>query len=114
MLPDTRLDNAPLTVPATTTPVSSNSATDPINTKDSRLRTLRIGRSGISDRRRATRRNPPATAMPIISTRNSQPIGDLLNACRLLKMPLRVRNVAKLHQPKLAMARASAVFFSTP
>ena len=49
---------------------------------------------------------------PVINARNSQPMGDLLNACRLLKMPLRVRNVAKLHRPKVAMAKARAVFFS--
>ena len=36
-------------------------------------------------------------------------MGEALNACRLLKMPLRVRNLAKLQSPNVANASAKAV-----
>jgi hypothetical protein len=45
------------------------------------------------------RRVIPLANRTLINTKNIQPIGDSLNACTLLKMPLRVRNVAKLHKP---------------
>ena len=41
-------------------------------------------------------------------------MGDWLKACRLLKSPLRVRKVAKLHSPNVAIASPRVVFFSPP
>ena len=62
-------------------------------------------------RRHRDERRAATTSSNVISTKNIQPIGDWLKACTLLKMPLRVRNVAKLHRPKVAIARARAVLF---
>ena len=42
----------------------------------------------------------------IMKPRNSHPIGDSLKACRLLKMPLRVRKVAKLHIPNVVIVKS--------
>ena len=63
-----------------------------------------IGLSGVMATRRRTRRTAVATANATISSRNIQPIGDWLKACKLLKMPLRVRNAAKLQAANVATA----------
>ena len=58
--------------------------------------------------------NNPTNTNATIPTRNIQPIGDWLNACRLLKMPLRVRKVAKLHSAKVVAASRMVVFLNAP
>ena len=112
--PKRRFDTGAARVPSQATAASSNRATMEISTAASRAQTLWIGDCGRSSARRSTITNPPPRARPIIRARNIQPIGDWLNACRLLKKPLRVRKVAKLHKPKVAVASARAVFFSDP
>ena len=85
-------------VPRTAMLAKRTSATMPISTKASRLQTLVSGLSAA----RAARRRIISAAWPAVTTtiqaRNIQPIGDWLKAWRLLKTPLRVRKVAKLHK----------------
>ena len=107
-------DNAVLIVPAIVTAVINSNAKVESSTKASRLRMLFMRFSGVSCvRRRKTSTAPPA-ANASIRTRKSQPMGDWLKAGRRLKIPLRVRNVAKLHSPKVAMASETAVFLKAP
>ncbi len=108
-----RPDKAVLNVPAKAVAASSSRASVASSTNASRLTTLPIGRRGLSAARRTTKPATPAIAKPIMNTKNSQPIGEALKACKLLKTPLRVRNVAKLHTANVAIARQIAVFFNT-
>ena len=89
----------------------STSATIEMSTSASRAQMLGMGSSAVRTDRRSAMRIPPPTARAIISPRNIQPMGDSLKACKLLKIPLRVRKVAKLHNTKVAIASAIAVFF---
>ena len=73
-----------------------------------------IGFSAAVAARRRTKRTAPAAANTAISSMNIQPIGDWLKACKLLKMPLRVRNAAKLQAANVPPASTSVVRFRAP
>ncbi len=105
---------APASVPSRVTVVSSARARIPSSTRASRLHRAASGFSAASCFLRRTISSVPPTTKAAIQIRNIQPMGDWLKACRLLKIPLRVRNVAKLHSPKVAIARNNVVFFSAP
>ncbi len=66
----------------------------------------------------AARRRISSAPVPVTSTRNIarniQPIGDWLKACRLPKMPLRVRKAAKLQAANVATASTRVVRFRPP
>ena len=112
--PTTTSDSATLTVPTTVSAANSNSATIDTITNASRVNRLDTERSGNKRCRCPKISRVPPPANKIIMPRNSQPIGDWLNAWRLLNTPLRVKNVAKLQPPNVAIVNARLVFFSMP
>ena len=74
----------------------------------------RSGGRGSSAKRRAAINAPPPAMRTSIPARSIQPMGDRLNSCRLLKMPLRVRNVAKLHSAKVRIAEPEGRLLEQP
>ena len=107
-------ESATSSVPTIAAAASRSSATVEMSTKASRLKIDSIRRSGARCGRILRMSRPPANPSAIISPRKSQPIGDWLKAWRLLKMPLRVRNVAKLHSPNVAMTSPAESPFKMP
>src|SRR6188508_2586868 len=114
MWPTKSVESGVYRVPTRTTDVSSSSRHAEKSTSDSRARMLPGFRSAERSRRRLKINAPPPVSKKAISPRNIHPIGDWLKAWTLLKIPLRVRKVAKLQRPKVVIAREIAVFFRVP
>ena len=68
-------------------------------------------RSGLRVSRRSTIIATPLTSSTAMNPKNIHPIGEVLNAWTLVKIPLRVKNVAKLHKSDVRIASPNAVFF---